>query len=83
MRRTPRITEDTCCHNCPDHRPVSFSPDGKAITCRQGCAKWKAHEEAVAQRMQKKDIAVQGNPASRTKEMNLRRMLKKEGGIRK
>ena len=83
MRRTQRIAEDTCCHNCPDHRPVTFSADGKVITCRHGCAKWKAHEESVAKRMREKDIAIMGDPASRTKERNLRRMLKKEGGIRK
>ena len=45
MVGTPfRQREDSCCHNCPDHKPITFGDDGKPISCRHGCEKWQAHE---------------------------------------
>lgn len=32
------------CNGCTDRFPPYQGEDGKMHTCRQGCAKWEAHE---------------------------------------
>jgi hypothetical protein len=55
---------DSCCHNCPDHKPITFSDDGKPISCRHGCEKWAAHEAANARRDKERTIRYLGTPNS-------------------
>lgn len=71
-----RIREDSCCHNCPDHRPVEIGPDGKAVTCRKGCARWDRHEAEKAERRKRNLIAFSGMPDSKRMETLYRKKMR-------
>mgnify|MGYP003322853456 CR=1 FL=1 len=74
MRR--RYTQDSCCHDCPDHKPVTEAEDGSLITCRQGCEKWEKHEMETRQKEAEKNLFFQSIPESRKKEMSIRKNLR-------
>lgn len=77
MAGTPfRQREDSCCHNCPDHKPIAFSPDGKPITCRQGCIRWAAHEQKMAKRHEERNLYYQGTPDQCNMEKHLRKKMR-------
>lgn len=76
-----RQREDSCCHNCPDHRPVTDGPDGKPVTCRQGCSRWEAHEAIKAEREAAGRLRIAGSYTSRSYEQMQRRNLR-DGRIR-
>lgn len=65
MAGTPlRQREDSCCRNCPDHKPITFSQDGKPISCRHGCEKWQAHEAEKIIRDKERTNRYLGTPDS-------------------
>ena len=76
--------ENNCCQHCEGFRPPWQDEQGKMRTCRQGCEKWAAHEQAKAEKYEEKKRQVAGavgiSPAREAFRKKIGKDMKRKGG---